>query len=275
MVDLTTLSKITIVYRTWIFGMPRKTSTVLTINCGFKWKNEITYFAQLSHNKKRELFFRVLWGGIKPSYYFDGQENREQNITSIDHVSFHTDGTVHIRYYDAAKKKGKIHHTKLQNTILNMPQDVYGPLPILSIYDVDTFRKYLGKATSLSFKGSQNIQYQWEVEDTKQFSLVFFLVGGNVNYKLMLDQRFPSVFSISASPFLMNYFGDESKVVMEHGEIKKVNDLGMLIAYTKKVIPHPSSNAYIGPKKSKELTRIEKMIGIHLVPSDDTIKRLI
>ena len=253
--------------------MPYKAPMDVIINCGFKWENEITYFAQLSHNDKRELFFRVLWGGGKPSYYFDGLENKEQNITNIDHISFHNDGTVHIRYYDAAKKKGKIYHTKLHNTILNMPQNVYGPLLIFSIYDVDAFRKYLGKATSLSFNGSKNIQYQWEIEDTNQFSLVFFLVGGDVNYKLMLDKHFPSMFSVSASPLLMNYFGDEKKVVLEHGEIKKVNDLGMLIAYTKRVIPHPSSGAYVGPKFQK-FTRIEKMIGIHLVPSDETIRQL-
>lgn len=255
--------------------MTKNAPMVLTINCGFDWQNEITYFAQLSHNEKRELFFRILWGKVKPSYYFDGLESRERDIASIDHISFHDDGTVHIRYYNAAKKKEKIHHAKLQNTILTMPQDVYGPLLILSIYDVDAFRKHIGKASSLVFEGAQNIRYHWEIKDTHQFSLVFFLVGGDLNYKMMLGNHFPAVFNIAASPFLMNYFGDVNKVVMEHGEVKKVNDLGLLIGYTPKVITRPPPRALVGPKKSKEFTRIENVLGLSLTPSDDKIRRLV
>jgi len=252
-----------------------KAPMVMTINCGFNWQNEITYFAQLSHNDKRELFFRILWGKVRPSYYYDGLESREQDIMNIDHISFHDDGTVHIRYFSPGKKKEKIHHTKLQNTILTMSQDVYGPLLILSIYDIETFRKHIGTATSLVFEGSQNIQYHWEIENTNQFSLVFFLVGGNVNHKLMLDTHFPSIFNISASPFLMNYFGDENQVVMEHDEVVKVIDLGLLIGYTTKVIPRPPPRVLVGPKKSKEFTKIENMLGLSLVPSDDKIRGLV
>jgi hypothetical protein len=247
----------------------------LTINCGFDWQNEITYFAQLSHNKKRELFFRILWGKVKPSTYFDGLENREQDISNFDHISFHDDGTVHLRYYNAAKNKEKIHHTKLQNNILNMPQNVYGPLLIISIYDINTFRKYIGNPTALIFNDSQNVRYHWEMETKNQFSLVFFLVGGDVNYELMFNKHFPSVFNIAASPFLMNYFGDENKVVMENDEVKKVNDLGLLIGYTSKVIPRPPSNALFGLKKSKDFTRVESALGLRLIPSDDEIRQLI
>lgn len=248
---------------------------VLTINCGFNWQNEITYFAQLSHNEKRELFFRILWGKRKPAYYFDGVENQEQHITNIDHISFHNDGTVHITYYNATKNKEKILHTKLQNTILSMRQDVYGPLLILSIYDIDKVRKYTGTSTSLRFGNTQNIQYHWEIEDKQKFSLVFFLVGGDVNYKMMLETHYPSVFNISASPFLMNYFGDEAKVIINHGEVTKVNDLGLLIGYTTKAIPYPPSQALVGSKKSMEITRIENLFGLSLVPSDEKIRRMV
>ena len=156
-----------------------------------------------------------------------------------------------------------------------MSQDVYAPLLILSIYDMGTFTKYIGKSTSLVFAGSQNVQYHWEIENINQCSLVFFLVGGKVNYELMLDTHFPSIFNKSASTFLMNYFGDENKVVMEDGEVKKIDDLGLLIGYTPKVIPYPPDQALIGPMKSKELTRIENMIGLSLIPSDDKIRRLV
>jgi len=247
----------------------------LTINCGYDWQKEITYFAQLSHNKKRELFFRIFWSKVKPSYYYDGLEGREQDITNIDHISFHSDGTVHVRYFGTGKKKDKILHTKLQNTILNMPQNVYGSLLILSIYDIETFNKYIGKPTSLVFDNTQNIQYHWEIENTNQFSLVFFLVGGDVNYKLMFETHYPNIFNISASPFLMNFFGDESKVVIEHGEVTKINDLGLLIGYTPKVIPRPPDKSLVGPDKSKEFSKIENMLGLSLVPSDDKIRQLV
>lgn len=255
--------------------MLNKVPKLLTINCGFNRQNEVTYFAQLSHNEKRELFFRILWGKVKPSYYYGGLARHEQDIRSIDHVSFHNDGTVHIRYFSSGKKKEKTHHTKLQNNILTMSQDVYGPLLILSIYDISVFRKYIGKATSLGFEGSQNIQYHWEVEDTNQFSLVFFLIGGNVNYKMMFDTHFPSIFNIAASPFLVNYFGDEGKVTVERGEIKKIDDLGLLIGYTSKVIPRPRDRALVGPKKLNEVIRIENVLGLSLIPSDDKIRRLL
>ena len=255
--------------------MSNNISTVMTINCGFDRQNEITYFAQLSHNEKRELFFRILWGKHRPSYFFDGLENREQDIASIDHISFHDNGTVHIRYYSADKKKEKIYQTKLQNTFLAMPQDTYGPLLIFSIYNVEAFKKHMGRQNSLIFDESHNIQYHWDIQDTHQFSLVFFLVGGDVNYKMMLNTHFPYIFNIATSPFLMNYFGDEKKVVIEDGEIQRVNDLGLLIGYTLRVIPRPPSHSLVGPKKSKEFNRIENVLGLSLVPSDDKIRRLI
>lgn len=255
--------------------MTNETTMDLTINCGYNRQNEITYFAQLSYNKKRELFFRILWNKVKPSYYYDGLEGREKDITNIDHISFHSDGTVHVRYFGKGKKKDKIFHTKLQNTIQNMPQNVYGSLLILSVYDIETFNKYIGKPTSLVFDNTQNVQCNWEIENTNQFSLVFFLVGGDVNYELMLKTHYPNIFNIAASPFLMNFFGDETKVVMERGEVTKINDLGLLIGFTPKVIPRPPEKALVGPDKSKEFSRIENMLGLSLIPSDDKIRQLV
>jgi hypothetical protein len=62
---------------------------------------------------------------------------------------------------------------------------------------------------------------------------------------------------------------------MEHGEVKKIDDLGLLIGYTPKVIPRPPDQALVGPKKLKEFTRIENMLGVSLIPSDDKIRRLV
>ena len=100
-------------------GVTNKAQMLLTINCGFNWQNKITYFAQLSHNVKRELFFRILWGKVRPSYYYDALKSREQDIMSIDQISFHNDGTLHVRHFSAGKKEEKMHHTKCKIPFLS------------------------------------------------------------------------------------------------------------------------------------------------------------
>jgi len=243
----------------------------MAINCGFEDKGEITWFSRLSHNEKRELFFWILWDKIKPSYFFDGLDNSEQDIKNIDHISFHKDGTIHIRFYDQSSNADKIIHTKLVNTILGMEQDKYGPLLTISIYDSNLFKKFIGKDDPVVFNKFQHTQLKWDIEGIEKFSLVFFLVGGHINHRLMLEKNFPGMFNMGASPYLMNFFGDDSKLEMENGEVKKVNDLGLLVAFTTKTIPRPPKEAITGTRK---FDRIEIPLGINITPSDEKIRRM-
>lgn len=244
----------------------------MTINCGFEENEELTWFYQLSHNEKRELFFRILWSQVRPSYFFDGLDNSEQDIKNIDHISFHLDGTVHIRFHDQLNKPDIILHTKLKNTIKEMGQDKYGPLLIISVYDLQQFKQFIGKGNPLIFDKFQNAQFRWDVQGFKKFSLIFFLVGGHVNHQLMLETHFPGIFNKKASPYLMNLFGNESKIEMENGEVKKVNDLGLLMGFTTKVIPKPPVETLSGTKK---FDRIENLMGLNIIPSDEKIRRMV
>ena len=168
-----------------------------------------------------------------------------------------------------------MHHVKLPTGIDAMPQDVFAPLLILSIYDPEALVKHIGRTTPLVFEGSLNRQYHWDIDGAPQFSLVFFLVGGHVDYKTMLNQYFPGVFNIAASPFLMNYFGSEDKVVIRDDQVMEVNDLGLLIGYTSKVLPRPPRGSLVGPEKSREFVRTEHLLGLSLLASDDKIGHLV
>lgn len=247
-----------------------------TINYGIKHNDETTYFFQLSNNEKREFFFRILWGDLKPLFYYDGVENREENITNIDHVSFHESGEYHVTYYKEKNKKGRIRHKKLINTIKTMPQTAYVPLLILSIYSIDMFVNYIGRTRPLRFDNVQNISIELDSENIKRFSVVIFLVGSEVNYELMLNNQFPGMFNIHVSPFIMNFFGDESKVELnKNNEVVKVNDLGLLIACTDKVIPNASAQVKFEKNISREFSRVENPLGMSLIPSDEKIRSLI
>lgn len=245
----------------------------MTMNFGFKKRNKLTYFVLLSHNEIRELFFQFLWNQVNPSYFYDGLDNSEKDITNIDHISFHKDGAIHYRISNSSRKSDKIFDKRLKNTIAAMPQDTYLPLLIFSIYDVEELRKHIGKLTPRTYVNFSNASYHWELEDTNQFSLVFFLIGADVNHIVMLQKHFPAIFNIKASPLLMNYFGDDDKVEIKNGEVTKVNDLGLLIGYTENVIPRPPSEALVGSKRKKSVERIETMFGLTLTPTDDMIMR--
>lgn len=248
----------------------------MTTNIGFEKDGKITYVLNLSHNFRRELFFRVLWKkDLKPSYYFDGVVNQELKITTIDHISFHEDGTVHLRYYNNAKKPLKTKLIKFQNLIKDMPLSTYMPLFVLSIYNADNAQKFLGSEKPLEFNEQSNLNFKFELENNNSFSLVFFLVSGDVNCAQMSEVHFPGIFNRSASPVLVNYFGEEDKVCIENDVLKRSDDLSLFIGYTERVIKRPAVNLLIGPN-NKEITRIDTdFIGFRIPQSDRSINSLV
>lgn len=249
---------------------------LMTTNVGFEKNGKITYFLNLSHNSKRELFFRILWKkDLKPSYYFDGVTNQEIRVSSLDHISFHEDGTVHLRYYNNRKKPAKTKLIKYKNLIKDMPMNTYAPLFILSIYNADTIQKFLGSDDPLEFNEQSNLNYKFELENANSFSLAFFLVSGDVDCAKMSEVHFPETFIRSASPVLLNYFGDEDKVCIENDVLKRSDDLSLYIGYTKKVIKRPPTNLLIGPN-NKEITKIDTdFLGFRIAQSDNSINSLV
>ena len=249
----------------------------MTINLGFKNSEGIVkYLAQLSINNNRELFFRILWKEkLTPSYYFDALENKEYDITKIDHISFHKDGTAHIRFYNDSNVKEKLKIEKINKGFGDMPQEYYLPLTVLSIYDVTNVSKYIGRDKPLIFDDTPSINFEWEIEKITQFSVVVFLIGSKVHARTMLDNNFPGVFNEYSAPQILNIFGNEDSVEIDN-EIVSVNDLGIVIGFTKRIIPKPQKELLIGMNKKKILKKIDSdFIGLRFVTRDDRINSLI
>jgi hypothetical protein len=245
-----------------------------TVNFGYKKSGRVLYIAHLSRNNSQELFFRFILSDIKATHYYDGLNKAEEDISSIDHLSIHKDGTAHIRYFGLSKKPKKISSNKLR-PLIGMPQTVYLPLFILSLYDIDNSWNFIGKSTPLEYKGTPDIDFTWDIHERNQFSLVFFLVGGDVNVPIMLQSHFPSIFDIDDSPGLTNCFGNEINIVMANQLIFKENELRLFVGFTKKVIQRPPSKVVVSPNKLGSFDRVEIPIGFTVTQSDERINSLV
>ena len=166
-----------------------------TLNLGVSQSKKPVYLAQLSHNEKWELFFRPQWNQTKDSFFYDGLDTSERDIQKIDHFSFHKDGTIHLVMKDLFGKKDLLFHTKLSKTISSIPKDGYGALLAYSINNFSVVKEQMSKQDHLTFIYSKNVDMQFEIRDTdNQFSLALFLLGENVDVKLMIQSHFPSIF---------------------------------------------------------------------------------
>lgn len=246
---------------------------MLTINCWIDKNNVITNFLQLSHNDKEEIFFRVLWNDKKPSYFFDWLDNSEMDINNIDHISFHKSWTIHIRYLDSFKKTERIFHKKLKESIFKIPSNQYLPLLIFSVYDVDSFVKHIWLKEPLLFNKNQNISYNWDLEQNNKFSLVFFLLWSDIDYKSLL-LKFWSIFNISLSPMLFNYLWNENNVKILNDTLVEYKWQSLLIAYTNNIIEFPKTWKIYWSKYEKEFNIIEPLMWINIVSTDEKIKSL-
>ncbi len=244
-----------------------------TVNLGYKKNGRILYIAHLSRNNNQELFFRFLLSNIKASHYYDGINKVEENISTIDHLSIHKDGTIHIRYYGLSKNPKKIASNKLR-PLAEMPQTVYLPLFILSLYDIDKSWDFIGKSTPTMYKRTPDVDFTWDIHEKNQFSLVFFLVGGDVNVPIMLQSHFPSVFEIDNSAGLTNCFGNEINIVMADQLIFKESDLRLLIGFTNRVIQKPPLEVGLSQKVIEKSNRIELPIGFTVTQSHERINSL-
>jgi len=238
-----------------------------TVNLGIKQSEKLAYIAQLSHNEKWEVFFRPRWGETKPSYFYDGPNNTEQNIRNIDHISFHEDGDILFRIKDAAGYQDKIQDKKLEHTITTMPKDCYGALLIYSVYDFSLVNEYFSKPSHLTFNDSQNVDMLIEVQEIEnQFSLALFLLGENVDTKAMLLSHFSPAFIPGNSICIHDFLVDRNN---------PSHYLQLLVAYTNKVIHPPHPSALDGSQKFKQADRTENAIGIMIACSDDDIRQMV
>ncbi len=245
-----------------------------TVNFGYKKNGRVLYIAHLSRNNNQELFFRFILSKIKAAQYYDSVNKIDEDIRSIDHLSIHKDGTTHIRYSGLAKKRGKIAGNKLK-PLIEMPQTSFLPLFILSLYDIDRCWDFIGRPTPIEYERTPDVDFTWDIHEKNQFSLVFFLVGGDVNVPIMLQSHFPSVFDVSDSVGLTNCFGNEINIVMANQLIFKENDLRLLIGFTNRVISRPQIEVGASPRMRQDADRIENPIGFTVTQSDERINKLV
>lgn len=245
-----------------------------TVNFGYKKSERVLFIAHLSRNNNQELFFRFILSNIRATQYYDGINKVDKDIRSIDHLSIHRDGTTHIRYYDVSKKPRKIKESKLK-PLVEMPQTHYLPLFVLSLYDIDKSWDFIGRPNPIEYKQTPNVDFTWDIHEKNYFSLVFFLVGGDVNVPIMLQTHFPSVFEIGDSAGLTNCFGNQINIVSASQLIFKENDFRLLVGFTNKVIPRPPINIGISPRMLQSAGRIENPLGFSLSHSDESINSLV
>lgn len=254
-------------------------ATASTINFSFKQEGEEPiYFCHLGLNKYRELFFSILWDkSFRPTTFNDGLNGTETSISNIDHFSFHKDGSVHIRAYDESGKKNYIPHIKLKGPVDKIPKDQFACLFILSIYDVTLFKGLIGKDSELLFKDHSNISFEVNTGTEKSFSIAFFLVGSDVNYKTLTETHYPNIFleKKGSQKFIYNVFGDKDAVTIVNDVLMEVRDLGILIAVSEKVIPKPSSKNIVSEHHLRTAKRIEIPFGFNLVSSNEKINSLL
>jgi hypothetical protein len=244
-----------------------------TLNIGIEQNGELTYVAQLGNNERRELFFRILWKEIEPSYFYDGTTKTEKEIKNFGHITFHQDGLIQLTIkHGKGKKDEKIVHSQLIHTISTLPPDGYGVLLIYSIYDFALFRTHIGKPKPLRFRKKitnielQNVSIHLEAENTNRFSFVIFLLGKTVDAKIMLNSKFPSLFDVARPVCLEDYF-----IVDPEDPLR---DIQLLIAFTKKVIVPPYPNLLVGYSKAMQIGRIEPLSGFALACGDEKLHRL-
>jgi len=182
------------------------------------------------------------------------------------HFSFHKDGTVHLTIKDASGYKGRVFDRKLANTISTMPRDKYGILFIYSIYDFSLVKQHLSSSKPVMFDNTKNVNLHFEFEDVNRVSLLTFLLGADIDAKLMLQTHFPSIINPGNSICIKDYLVNNNN---------PPNYLQLLVAHTTKVIPKPPLSALNGSKKFKQFERIENPIGISLACSDEHIREMV
>ena len=244
-----------------------------TVNFGYKKSGRVLFIAHLARNNNQELFFRFMLSKIRATQYYDGVDKTDYDIRSMDHLSIHKDGTTHIRYFNLSKKPRKIKQNK-SPSLAEMPQTNYLPLFILSLYDIDKSWDFIGKPIPIEYKQTPNADFTWDIHEKNQFSLVFFLIGGDVNVPIMLQTHFPSVFEIDDSVGLSNCFGDEINIVMANQLIFKENDLRLFVGFTNRVMPRPPIEVGASPRMRQSADRIENPLGFTVTHSGDRINEL-
>ncbi len=244
-----------------------------TLNLGYRKGDQVSFIGHLSHPDADELFFKFLLSPLRPTHYYEAATDTDHSIGSVDHFSIHKDGTTHTRYFSASGKPSKWTDAKLK-PLIEMPEDQYLPLFVLSLYDIEAAAPFIGRPAPIEFAGFNDLDFTWNIHENNQFSLAFFLVGGNVNAAIMLETHFQEIFDLEDSTAIINCFGSQMTVVMAKDVCFHEEHPTLVIGFSRKVMPRPS------PRKAMSRRSYEKSdwtlvpLGFFPTHSDDRIRTM-
>jgi hypothetical protein len=230
-------------------------------NLSYKYEDKKTYFSSLhlkGKNETREIILVfVKKKELNASNFWDAESGKDENVTKIDHMSFHSDGNILLSYYNP--KKQHFSERKLKYPISKLPDNNYIPLIIISVNNLLNHSKYIGLPRIFD-KGENVADLMWDVKN-EPFSIGVFIFRNDCDPLEILNIKFPDIFITSDTawfPYAIN------------------KNTGMLLAFSKKLVL-PKDNNFINPKYlDKDGLKFEQfpVMGMSLVPSDKRINQL-
>ncbi|OGI30202.1 MAG: hypothetical protein A3G09_03220 [Candidatus Moranbacteria bacterium RIFCSPLOWO2_12_FULL_48_12] len=201
----------------------------------FKKGEKYYHFATIKLDlEKKELIYIPEYSFSKKEFarYTDYEKAIVQTRRSIDHISFHKDGTAHVVSKNMKGKKERMDPKKGPSNPFDIRAENYAPLLLHSGVHNENFPI----AHLIKVIDGETLVFEMNNQDT--FSVVLFSVGVGVNWKLLL-RKFSNVFDGQKSKFLVEPF-----LVHKENDILRIQqgsflDIGLLFAFTSKSVPMP------------------------------------
>lgn len=212
---------------------------------------------------KTELFIHFPWGSRKEATIQCIDTHASEQGCLPDHISFHSDGTVHAKGRDDRKRH--THFNKLNNDI-----NVFNPhrghfLPIyLESIDV---RQGTGKGGRLKpiQPSSQQRQQSWDLSGLEYFSIILVSKCGSINPKRLLANHGFQMLKPVGKPILVNIFTTTDKERLPGGSMSEF-DTQLLILVVEQ--------SYSGPAPAPPTSQSTLFLASVSMPPMDMIARM-
>lgn len=171
----------------------KKDRTALT----FEQNGQSFHFASIEIARdKNELIYVFYFKNKKGLVKFVDYEKsppEESMVRLPDHISFHKDGNVHLKYKDANGEMNPVDAKNLPNTPFSLGKYEWTPLLFHSLYEA--------QEQTLPVEVNQNHNHLRELSissKTGRFTVVLFAIGESINEVAMLNTHFPGIFGVHA-----------------------------------------------------------------------------
>ncbi|MBP7006993.1 MAG: hypothetical protein KBB16_02950 [Candidatus Pacebacteria bacterium] len=163
----------------------------------FEQNGQLFHFASIKIDRdKNELiyvfYFKDKKGLVK---FVDYEKNppEEAMVRLPDHISFHRDGKVHLKYKDEKGRMGPVDEKRLPNTPFSVGKDQWALLLFHSLYEA--------QERALPIEVNEDHKHSREISigsKTGRFTVVLFAVGESIDEVAMLNSHFPGIFEVHA-----------------------------------------------------------------------------